>query len=96
MAVADIQVTQTAAAAVPSPVATYSSSKNCPVWLSSGPGWRGLAAAGRFLHCSNIGAGLLPVAGSLPGGVSTVCPVSTLECLLTQLDNTSSCGHTRL
>ena len=66
------------------------------------PGCRVLAAAGGFLHCSNIGAGLLAVAGSLPGGVSpvsTVCPVSTvstLECLLTQLDNTSSCGHTRL
>lgn len=46
MAVADIQVTQTAAAAVPSPVATYSPSKNCPVWLSRGPageGWRLLA-----------------------------------------------------
>ena len=46
MAVADIQVTQTAAAAVPSPVATYSPSKNSPVWLSRGPAgecWRLLA-----------------------------------------------------
>ena len=45
------------------------------------PGCRVLAAAGRFLHCSNIGAGLLAVAGSLPGGVSPVSTVSTLECL---------------
>ena len=78
----DIQVTQTAAVPrLPSPVATYSSSKNCPVWPRRGPGCRVLAAAGGFLHCSNIGAGLLAVAGSLPGGVSPVSTVSTLECL---------------